>query len=330
MTNSLTSVPMVSILIVNWNGKRWLNKCLTSLLEQTYKNYEIIVIDNGSSDDSVCFMDEHYPMVKVVLSDKNLGFARGNNLGINNFAIGQFILLMNNDTWVEPTFVENLLEELNQRGLDVIGPREANYYSREKRAPYTSKIDFLGHSVYRNKDSGKNDNFYLTGVCLLFKKKLYLETGGLDSNFFMYCEEVDWFWRLNLLGKTFNYSKDTVIYHAGAGSTKKGVNYKIFLWRNQNTLQMLLKNYSWFNLLWVLPLYLSQNLLELIIFLLIGRPRIAQSYILGIWPSIKFCRGIYRKRQEIQKKRLIGDREILRKMVIVPGKLIHLKQMFLG
>lgn len=321
----MTNLPIISVIIVNWNGLTWIEKCLGSLLAQTYQQYEIIIVDNGSSDGSVDFINTRYPTVKVVVSSTNIGFAGGNNLGIKQ-AKGEFILLINNDTWVEETFIEDLIFEFLERKLDVIGPREADYYTKEKSIPYASKIDPLGYPVYEDDFTQESGSFYLTGVCLLFRQKMYLQTGGLDSDFFMYYEEVDWFWRLNLLGCSFDYSKSIFVYHAGMGSTAKGLNYKRFLWNNQNTLQMLLKNYFLGNLLWVLPLYFAQNILEIAVFLLFMRPKIAASYVMGIWFNIKLAKSTYNKRRDIRKSCLVRDVEILKKMAIKPGKLIFLRR----
>jgi len=166
--------------------------------------------------------------------------------------------------------------------------------------------------------------FYLSGVCLFFSKKLYFKTKGMDNNFFMYFEEVDWFWRLNLLNKKFSYVKDAYIYHYGSGSTGKGIKYLLFLWRNQNTLQMLLKNYEWFNLLWILPIYIIQNIIEIIFFLIILRPKIAFSYLEGWAFNIKNFSRTMKKRKWVQKNRLNSDWTIIKKMYFGFGKINHL------
>ena len=259
----------------------------------------------------------------MIQSPKNLGFAEGNNLAIEH-AKGELLLLINNDTWVEKNFLEQLVEELHSRNLDVIGPREADYITKAKRKKYSSHIDPLGHPVYLY-DSEK-PNFYLTGVCLLFKKSLYKEIGGFDSNFFMYCEEIDWFWRLQMSNKKFAYSDEALVYHAGSGSTGREINYPTFLWRNQNTLQMLLKNYKHYNLVWVIPLYLSQNLLEMTAFLMIAKPKITISYLQGIWFNVKHLPATLAKRKQIQKNRLVKNKEIFSKMYLGPGKALHLIQ----
>jgi GT2 family glycosyltransferase len=144
----------------------------------------------------------------------------------------------------------------------------------------------------------------------------------------MYFEEVDWFWRLNLLGKKYSYADDTFVYHEGAGSTGKGIKYNTFLWRNQNTLQMLLKNYSSSTLLWVLPLYFLQNFIEILFFIFILKPKIAYSYIEGWWFNLVNLKSIFPKRLWIQRHRAIKDFVILSKMLIGSSKLLHLISFF--
>ena len=158
----------------------------------------------------------------------------------------------------------------------------------------------------------------------MVSNQLYRKSLGLDENFFMYCEEVDWFWRLVLMGKTCAYATDIFIYHAGSKSTSGGLKYTTFLWRNQNALQMLLKNYQWFNLLWVLPVYFFQNILEILFFMLVLKPKIALSYIQGWWFNIKHLKKILEKRKWIQENRLVSDYEIMKKMYIGFGKSRHL------
>lgn len=320
---------LVSIIIVNWNGKKWLKNCLESLLVQTYKEFEIILVDNLSTDDSIEFVEHNFPKIKVIKNKQNLGLSMGNNIGIKK-AIGKYVLFMNNDTWVEKDFLEKLILFYKKNDYDVVAPREAKY-DGEKQALYVTTIDPLGHYVYLSGDKyiGKK-SFYLTGVCLLFSRQLYLETNGFDNNFFMYCEEVDWFWRLNLLGKKYSYADDIFVYHEGAGSIGKGIKYETFLWRNQNTLQMLLKNYKLPNLLLILPLYFLQNLIEILFFIIILKPNISFSYINGWLFVLRNMSIIEKRRRIIQKNRIIDDKDILKRMYFGSGKLLHFKIYFFG
>ena len=313
---------LISIIIVNWNGKQWLGKCLNSLIFQTYKKIEIILVDNNSEDDSVEFVKNGYPGVKIVSSQKNLGFAGGNNLGIDS-SNGKYILLLNNDTWIDAHFIEKMIDFYRNNKFDIIGPME-NGYNNISKSNYITKIDPFGHCVYSKNNIKWKKNFYLGGVCLFFEKSIYRETGGLDADFFMYFEEVDWFWRLNLLKKSFGVVDDLYVHHSGAGSTSGRTKYGSFLWRNQNTLQMLLKNYAWTSLIWVLPVYFMQNVIEILFFLVIGQPKIAFSYPAGWWFNIKNLQSTLKKRKWVQKNRIVKESEIFKKMYFGFGKLKHL------
>lgn len=313
---------LISIIILNYNGKKWLKKLLDSLFSQTYKNFEIIFVDNDSNDDSLDFVKNNYTdaRLKIIKSKKNLGFAGGNNLGITN-ANGKYILLINNDTWLDNDFLEKLFAFYKNNNFDIVAPYEKDYENTKKLKKYNHTIDFLGHPIGL-KDKDKAYKFYLSGACLFFSKKIYQETLGLDNDFFMYCEEADWFWRLGLMKKTYACADDIFIYHAGG--TGKELRYAVFLWRNQNTLQMLLKNYRWFNLLWVLPIYFLQNIFEILAFLVFLKPKISWSYIEGWRFNIVNFKKIMQKRKWVQRNRIAGDREIMKKMYFGFAKIRHL------
>jgi GT2 family glycosyltransferase len=314
-----TNLPKISVIVVNFNGKKWLETCIHSLKKQTYPNLEIVIVDNNSSDESCEYLEKNFPEVLLVKSSENKGFAGGNNLGIKACS-GELVLFLNNDAKLNPDAIENLFNEKEEKNLDIIGPFEANY-DGSIRKPYQTQIDYLGHTI-NNKSAQKS--FYLSGVCILFSKKLYQETGGLDEDFFMYFEEIDWFWRLILEQKSFAYSFDTFVFHAGAGSSGSGIKYLSFLWRNQNTLQMLLKNYKIHNLIWVLPLYFAVNIAEMIFFLVIFKPKISLSYLQGWWFNIKMLPKTLSKRSHIQAMRKVSDKQIMSHMYPLSAKLHHL------
>lgn len=318
---------LISVVIVNWNGKKWLEKCLSSLDAQTHQNIEVVIVDNGSADDSCAYITSTFPRVKLVESGANLGFAGGNNLGISASS-GDFILLLNNDAWLEPDGISQLLLTALQESADIVGAVEVGYSDFEHTYSGKYIIDVLGHPISSD-EVGRDDFFYLSGVCLLFKKSFYLESGGLDSDFFMTFEETDWFWRLHATGKKAVLAKNVPVHHAGHGSSSglaNRIDYKRFLWRNQNTLQMLLKNYGAFNLLWVLPLYLLQNIAEALVFVLSGKGQIAKSYLEGWTFNFRMLPETLRKRAQIQSRRVIPDRVVMRSMYWGPAKLRHAMQ----
>lgn len=319
----------ISIIIVNYNGQKWLKKCFDSLLNQTYKNFEVIFVDNNSSDDSIEFLEKNYKdkRIKIIKNTANSGFAGGNNTGIKE-AKGEYILLLNNDAWVEEDFIQNIVDFYQNNKYDLVAPYERSYNKDQTFSPYKISIDILGHPIYFRKNISSKKEFFLSGVSLFFSKILYYETKGLDNNFFMYFEEIDWFWRLNLLNKRFAHIPDTYVYHHGAGSTGAGIKYLSFLWRNQNTLQMLLKNYSILTLIFILPIYFIQNILEIIFFLIILKPQISLSYLQGWYFNMKFLKRTLSQRKWVQNNRKISDLKIMKKMFTGSAKFKHLLEFF--
>ena len=312
---------MISIIIVNFNGKKWLDKLFNSLKEQTYTNFEVILVDNASKDASLEYVKQNFSWVYTISLKKNIGFAGGNNEGISQ-AKGEYILLLNSDTWVEADFLEKLWLSYQNNEVDVISALESDYNGSQVNSGQNT-IDFLGHPVRQPLNSKKH--FFLSGACLFFSHDLYDNTGGLDTDFFMYFEEIDWFWRLHLLKKKIYLDKNISFYHAGSGSSNSNIlRREMFLWRNNNCLNMLIKNYQLNNLFWVLPLYFAINFIEMLVFLLILRPTIAYTYIQGLFYNIKMLPKTLEKRKNIQKTRKISDKSIFQLMYIGSGKLVHL------
>jgi GT2 family glycosyltransferase len=310
---------LISIIIVNWNGKKWLKKCLISLKLQTYKNTEIIVVDNASIDGSVEYIREKFPKVKLVLNDINVGLPKAINKGIS-LSKGKHLLIINNDVWVEKDFVEKLHAFYIENNFTVIAPKEKKYNKTDGYKNNTT-IDPTGSPAYR--PTLISDPFFLS-VCYYLAKVDYVKTKGFDNDYFAYYEDVDWFWRIALLGHKISYAKNVYVYHEGAGSIGKGIKYKMFLWRNQNALQTILKNYSTFTLFIIVPVYLLQNFIEMLFFLLILKFEIVESYIAGWVFNIKNAKRINHKREWIQNNRVVSDWDILKRMYLGPAKLMML------
>ena len=329
--------PFLSIIVVNYNGTKWLTKFLDSIYKQTYQNFELLFVDNNSLDgsrDTLRNIANQNSKIKLIENPDNKGFASGNKIGIEH-ASNSLILLLNSDTWFEPDFIQELIDHKIRSGQDIVAPIEVDYNSDFNIAlgnGYSSTIDLWGHGVFipqEEKTSG--NNFFLSGVCLLFDKDLYIDSGGFDTDFFMYFEDVDWFWRLNLLGNIkFGYATNVRLHHyfSGNSGVTDSLKYNTFLWRNQNTLQMLLKNYAIYNLLWIIPSYLIISIFEAAVFVLLGKFKIAYTYLEGIAYNLKYLSRTLKKRGEVQKKRKVSDTVILKKMYFGYGKLRHVIQKY--
>ena len=146
----------LSIIVLNCNWKKWLQKCFDSLLSQSYQNFELIMVDNWSTDDSVQFVSSKYPQIQIIKSAKNLGFSWGNNLWIQH-SKWEYILLLNNDLLAHQS-----------SNLDVSSPLECDYASKVRVHDYHA-IDFLG---YPGNTKNKEFELFLNGYCLLFKRKI--------------------------------------------------------------------------------------------------------------------------------------------------------------
>lgn len=315
---------LVSIILVNWNGKKWLEKCISSIREQTYMSIEIIFVDNASTDESLSYVAGlKLKNLRIIKNTENVGFGSGNWAGIKK-AEGSLILLLNTDTWVDKDFVKSMVHEYTNSRADIVAPTLAKY-DGTKNETYITTIDPFGYQIFlKPNETNIKDDFYLNGACLLFSRQLFLETDGFDEDFFMYCEEVDWMWRLRLYGFTQKRFNDIFVYHAVGGSTEgTGLRYRVFLWRNQNTLQMLIKNYHWQTLTWVLPLYIAQNIVEACFFFILLKPKISFSYFQGWWFNVKHLRHTLIKRRAVQQRRIIKDRPILDQMYYGSAKAIE-------
>lgn len=318
----------ISVIVLNYNGVSFLNKCFTSIFKQDYPNVEIILVDNASTDNSVAYVSKHFPKVKIIRNKVGLGFAGGNMVGVKA-ATSQKVLLVSNDTWLPKDLITKLSAYFNAHDLKVVAPHQGSYDGK-KNIPAATLLDPLGHHAYLPGNTQKP--FYLTGVCLFCEKDFYLETKGMDPDFFLYIEDADWFWRIQLFGYSFDYVPDAFIFHSGAGSSgghnNKILKTPIFMMRNRNTLYMFLKNYSLILLIVVLPIYILINLCEILFFLVLGKFSIVKAYFQSWIEVMRNWNTTMEKRKWIQKRRVVSDITILQRMYKKPAKLIHLLQFY--
>ncbi len=229
--------PLASIIILNWNGKRYLKECLISLKKQTYKNFEVILVDNGSTDGSIDYIKDKFGnFVKLIKNKANLGFAEGNNIGIKNSS-GKYILLLNNDTKGDPLWAEELIKVAESD--DKIGMCASKILSLDN----PKIIDNVGHLIYKDGlsrgrgrleyDQGQYDNteevFLPSGCAGLYRKKMLNEIGEFDKDFFAYSDDTDIGIRGRLAGWKCMYVPRAAVYHKYSGSTSPYALFKAFL-----------------------------------------------------------------------------------------------------
>lgn len=249
------SAASVAIVILNWNGKNFLEKFLPSVTASTYLNKRIIVADNASTDDSLDFLKIHYPSVEIIIHSKNEGFAKGYNDALAQVDTDYYVLL-NSDVEVTPGWIEPVIELMEKNGsIGTCQPKILNYANRqyfEYAGACGGWLDCLGYPFARGrvfneieKDMGQYDEaqpcFWATGAAMFVRADMYHILGGLDEYFFAHQEEVDFCWRMQLAGYKVYVQPASVVYHVGGGTLPKGSTQKVYL-NFRNNLVMLAKN----------------------------------------------------------------------------------------
>jgi GT2 family glycosyltransferase len=216
----------VSIIIVNWNGERFLKGCLGALSGQTYANYEIILVDNGSSDNSVCFTRENFPEVKLVALRENTGFTGGNAAGLE-VAVGDFVALVNNDARPEKTWLENLIQPM--LGDRTIGICASKIIFENPQILNSAGDGLTTAGVGFNRGLGQNTAQFDTpepvfgacGAAVLYRRRMLDEIGFLDEDFFLYDEDTDLNFRAQLAGWKCIYVPTAVAYHVANATSRR-------------------------------------------------------------------------------------------------------------
>ncbi len=222
--SDLVSSPSLAIIIVNWNSFNVTTNCLESLRLLEYSNFEVIVVDNGSNDDSVAQIKSDFPEVTILQNGENLGFTGGNNTGIE-YALDlgmDLIMLLNNDTIVTPDFAVILTNTLvNDSSLGAVQPKIM--YNQERDVIWNAGglfNAFFSLSKTRGldeKDKGQYDEpidvDWITGCCFLVRSSIVKQVGLLDDKFFIYYEDSDWSFKIRNLGYSLRYEPKSKIYH---------------------------------------------------------------------------------------------------------------------
>jgi GT2 family glycosyltransferase len=258
--------PLVSVVILNWNGRKFLERFLPSVMSTTYANKQIWVADNASTDDSVAFLTSHYPGIKILVNKTNEGFAQGYNSALQQVESDYYVLL-NSDVEVSPNWIEPVIALLeSDPAIAACQPKVLSFENKELfeyAGACGGWIDRFGYPFSRGrvfddceKDHGQYDEaqpcFWATGTALFVRASVYHEIGGLDAYFFAHQEEIDLCWRMQLAGYKVFVQPASVIYHVGGGTLPKSNSRKTFL-NFRNNLIMLAKNLPVTEALWKIP-----------------------------------------------------------------------------
>ncbi len=315
-----SKVPKVTVLIPNYNGKKWLEKLLPTVEKTTYPNKEILVVNNGSTDNSGQFLKKNYPNVRVVEVKKNRGYAGANNFGVK-FAKGKYILFLNNDTQVTPSFLEPLVERMEKDNtVGAVQPQIRHMVKKDVIDSIGSLFTFTGFlyhygyfQSYKERKYQKELSVYsVKGACFLMSKEDYIDLGGIDESFVTYVEESDLCHRILLSGKKIVYVPKSVVYHFGGGDMNIMTKSEVVIFRSfRNRFVSYLKNLGVKKLILVLPVHFV--LCEMLIFMSLLRGKFKQAIAsqVGVVGWIPNFFSILKQRKYIQSRiRKISDDEL--------------------
>lgn len=242
-------MPEVSIIILNWNGKEHLQECLGSLKNQTFQDFETIVVDNGSEDGSQQFLKELFPWVRLIELEENIGFAGGNVVGYKH-CTGSFIVTLNNDTAVDARWLEELVKVADQSArTGMVASRICSYFDRDRIDSLGMKICLDGMS--RGYARGKTfsslqhvpDRILMPSACAaLYRRQLVEQIGFFDESFFAYCEDSDLGLRARTAGWDARLAANAVVYHKYSATAGSFSPFKLYL-VERNHFWAVLKNF---------------------------------------------------------------------------------------
>lgn len=344
--------PKVSVVIVNWNGLDWLKVCLPSLAKVTYPNLEVVVVDNGSNDGSLEYLEKSVIVTTVVRNATNLGFPYPNNQGIEQ-STGEFILCLNNDMRYDPGFIEPLVEACRQPGVGAVQPKMVLLKKPthlDGVGSYLTKYGILLHFGFGRAEDApaynvERDIFCPKGAAMMVRRDVleqtvltpgreHLRSGSakgdyssevketerrapdyFDGDYFAYFEETDLAWRIWLAGYRIRYVPSSLVWHVGAETAKRistFAHYHSF----KNRLATLIKNLGLGTLLWMLPLHLSLIGLVSLAYLVTGQLHLVTGNWRAVWWNVTNLKATLTKRWHVQRViRTVSDRALLPKIM---------------
>ncbi len=323
-----SKLPKVSIIVLNYNGKKWLDNCFQSLAEVDYPNFEVVMVDNDSTDDSVDYVRKRYDWVRVIESGRNGGFAFGMNTGIKRTR-GEYVLLLATDTIATKYFLSRLVEVAeSDPNIIVAGASSITQFNSPLRSfaecdPNTgiasesllNKVyeDYMNRVINSRKDKVRPADT-VGGSMMLIKRKLLEDVGLLDETFFMYWEDTEFNWRANLMGYKVVTVRDAVIYHlVSTTSIDTGFVYSE-RWVYEfikNKIYAHLKLRSVFYLFLFLPFEAIRSFARFFYYGFDKCPAIIRAWR---W-NISNLKETYAKRKKIMKRKKISDWELFKFMM---------------
>lgn len=313
------SLPLISIIIITWNSKRYLSTCLEHLLAQSLQDFEVIIIDNGSDDGALDDLQERYPSLELQVHKlkENVGFAVANNIGAR-LARGRWLALLNTDAFPAPDWLSSLIAATEKR------PGFSSFSSRQISADNIHFLDGAGdvyhvsgfawkrHLGYPSESYGgeSGEVFSSCAAAAMYSREAFLEVGGFDEDLFSYYEDVDLGFRLRLTGHPAFYVADAIVEHVGSGALGIKSDFA-FYYSHRNVVWIFFANmpspYFWL----YLPFHFITNLIYVIYYVLQGRGRILWK---AKWDAVRGLPMALRKRRAVQARCRINPSDLIGSM----------------
>ena len=259
--------PLVSILILNWNGEEILEENIQSILATTYRPFEVVVVDNASTDKSLEIL-RLFPQVNIIENRQNLGYAEGNNIGFSRCR-GEYIAVVNNDVVIDPEWLDAPVRIFEQfRDVGLVSCRQMNYFERQRIDTLylypTSHLLLgqMGHGKVFDDDPLYRDEGYVlgaNGASAIYRKRVITELGGFDRIFFAYHEESDLQMRAFFAGWKCVYIPTSVVYHKGSHSFDK-IKESLFYYHERNRIWFIYRNFPFSLIVSCLPIIFYREL----------------------------------------------------------------------
>lgn len=264
------NLPSVAIVILNWNGKHYLQQFLPSVINTAYQNLKIVIADNASTDDSLSFLRESYPELPIIVHKKNFGFAQGYNEALKKVKADYFVLL-NSDVEVTPDWLNPMIDLLEKDKANAACQPKILGYKNKALFEYAGAgggwLDVFGYPFARGRifdiceeDKTQYDKteeiFWASGAAMVIRSNVFHQLNGFDEYFFAHQEEIDLCWRAKLAGFKIFCCPQSVVYHVGGGTLPRGNSKKTYLNFRNNQI-MLAKNLIWAEKCWKIPYRLA-------------------------------------------------------------------------
>jgi GT2 family glycosyltransferase len=271
----LNHTPKVAVVILNWNGRKYLEKFLPSVLRTSYTDFEIIIAENNSDDDSLAFLAKEYPSLRVIHLPENYGFAKGYNEALKQVE-AEYYVILNSDVEVTPDWLQPMVSLLDaDKTIAACQPKLLSYHKKdvfEYSGAAGGWIDKYGYPFAKGrifdvceKDNGQYDDrsliFWASGAAMFIRSAVFHEVKGFDEYFFAHQEEIDLCWRIQLSGYTVSSCPQSVVYHVGGGTLPRGNTKKTYLNFRNNQI-MLAKNLPWSQKWWKIPFRIFLDILS--------------------------------------------------------------------